>query len=158
MSKLSRVKGATWERKLANLFKTIWPTAKRGIGQTRAASEVADVDGTPFWVEAKHWKKTTRGNLNKAWEQAQKANNTSKPCVVIAKENCSRDIVVVMSGHDFTELFVGNQMGIYGPLPRVQIYLEQFLDLCIENGIGGAIRPTNAALAAAEEEDTNDDA
>jgi len=144
MSKLSRVKGATWERKLANILKEVWPSAKRGIGQTRAASEVADIDGVPFWVEAKHWKKTTRGNLTKAMAQAKTANNTGKPCVVIAKENCSRDIVVVVE----TEWFM--RLGpwcddTYLTVPSVSMYLDEFIQLCVVNKIGGAIAPASTS-------------
>ena len=57
MSKSQRVKGAAWERAVANLFAAMWPNAARGIGQARSGSEVPDVQGTPFWVEAKHRKR-----------------------------------------------------------------------------------------------------
>ena len=138
MAKMSRVKGATFERVLANLFKQMWPTAKRGIGQTRSASEVPDVDGTPFWVEAKHWKKTTRTGLRKAYQQAVDANRTTKPIVVIAKENCSRDIVVVMSALDFMSTFKGVTAS---GLPHVQFYLDEFVQLCVKEKVGGARAP-----------------
>lgn len=51
---LSRRKGATFERLIANHFQKYWPDAKRGLLQTRAANEVSDVENTPFWCEAKH--------------------------------------------------------------------------------------------------------
>lgn len=53
MGKASREKGARWERELAVRLQAIFPTARRGIGQCRAAGEVADVDIPLLWVEAK---------------------------------------------------------------------------------------------------------
>jgi hypothetical protein len=71
VSAYQRRKGAAFERHVAALFRAIgYPEARRGLGQARAASEVPDVDGTPWWVEAKcgaHW--TVPG----AWRQARKA-------------------------------------------------------------------------------------
>lgn len=54
MGKYQRNKGANFEREIANFLKANgFPQARRGIGQSRSAKEVSDVEGTPFWVECK---------------------------------------------------------------------------------------------------------
>jgi Holliday junction resolvase len=67
---MSRNKGSSFERKIANELKRWFPNAKRGIGQTRSSSEVPDVDGTPFWIECKHRKSIS---IVGAFEQATRA-------------------------------------------------------------------------------------
>lgn len=70
----SRNKGATFEREVAIELRRLWPKAKRGIGQTRAAHEVADVEGTDgWWVECKCLAKVLPSNIRNAMAQAQKA-------------------------------------------------------------------------------------
>lgn len=71
LGRMKRGKGTSYERTIANELKPIYPRAKRGIGQARAAHEVPDVVGVPFWVEAKHHK---RVNIRKAYEQAVAAS------------------------------------------------------------------------------------
>jgi len=68
-----REKGKRYERAAAEKLEAVYPNAKRGIGQMRAANEVPDVDGTPWWVEAKHYTKTP--NVHKAFKQALAALN-----------------------------------------------------------------------------------
>lgn len=53
-AKQKRKKGGDYERFVASRLAEVWPKARRGIGQTRAAGEVPDIQGTPLWVEAKH--------------------------------------------------------------------------------------------------------
>lgn len=79
----SRTKGANFERLLANLLKPVWPEAKRGIGQARSGGEVADVEGTPYWVEAKRHKKCS---IKAAWRQAVEATD-GRPPLVITKDD-----------------------------------------------------------------------
>jgi len=55
----SKQKGASYERNVAHAFKAVWPHARRGIGQARAGGDVPDVQGTPYWVEAKHRKQVS---------------------------------------------------------------------------------------------------
>lgn len=83
MGKLSRNKGASWERELGKILCDIWPDAKRGIQQTRCASEEADCSGTPYWVEAKVGKKQ---NIRAAMRQALEATD-GRPPVAIIKDN-----------------------------------------------------------------------
>jgi hypothetical protein len=53
MGKASRDKGAAWEREVAKMLRAAGVPARRGLGQARSASEVADVQVEGFWVEAK---------------------------------------------------------------------------------------------------------
>ena len=53
MGKASRDKGAAWEREVAKMLRAAGVPAKRGLGQARSASEVADVQVEGFWVECK---------------------------------------------------------------------------------------------------------
>lgn len=87
----SRNKGATFERWLANVLKRIWPGAKRGIGQTRSAGEVADVEGTDYWVEAKRHK---RCNIRAAWRQACEATD-GRPVLVVTKDDFAEPLVTM---------------------------------------------------------------
>jgi hypothetical protein len=96
----SRVKGASYERSVANTLKSVWPGAKRGIGQTRNAGEVPDVSGTPWWIEAKFHK---RVNIRKAHEQAIGARNVHRelhgtpymPVLVVSRDNAKCDLATM---------------------------------------------------------------
>jgi hypothetical protein len=83
MGKWSRNKGARWEVELGHILEPLWPGAKRGIGQARSAKEVSDVQGTPFWIEAKHQQ---RCNIRGAFQQATAATD-GRPVVVITKDD-----------------------------------------------------------------------
>jgi hypothetical protein len=90
--KHSRRKGSTFEREVARILQPVYPNAKRGIGQTRSASEVPDVQGTPWWVEAKHHRKV---NIRKAFEQAIDARNKAVP-----SKNLQRILPVMVVSRD----------------------------------------------------------
>lgn len=79
----SRRKGAAFECELSRLLAALWPSARRGIGQARSAKEVCDVEGTPFWVEAKHRKKCA---IQAAYNQAAEATD-GRPILVVTKDN-----------------------------------------------------------------------
>ena len=96
----SKAKGSTFERLVAFHFKNVFPEAKRGIGQARSAKEVADVDGTPLWIEAKHKKNVT---VMKALEQASAATD-GRPCVVVWRKN-GQVIMASMDVPTFLQLF-----------------------------------------------------
>lgn len=103
MSKAQRTKGAVWEREVARRFAEALPNsgAKRGLGQARSASEVADVDVPCFWVEAKHHKLVRPGA---ALDQAVEASEGStKWPVAIIKQN-RREPFVCMRLDDFLDL------------------------------------------------------
>jgi len=50
-AKTNNAKGKSFEREVANLFKTVYPEARRSFGQARSGAESPDVVGTPFWIE-----------------------------------------------------------------------------------------------------------
>jgi len=80
MSRKERDKGARWERQLANDLHATWNDARRGIGQARSGGDVPDVDGTPFWIEAKHRK---RQPALAALQQATDATDGRPPVAII---------------------------------------------------------------------------
>ena len=84
MSARSRNKGAAYERELANRWRDsgLYPDARRGIGQARWGGDVPDVDGTPWWVEAKC---QARPNVFAAMEQAEEATDGRTPVVVACR-------------------------------------------------------------------------
>ena len=53
MSGYERRKGAVWEREGAQALRVLFPSARRGLSQVRSGREEPDIEGTPYWVEAK---------------------------------------------------------------------------------------------------------
>ena len=104
MSARSRTKGAAFERLVAHALATIYPDACRGVGQARRGSDLADVEGTPWWVECKVGQ---RPNIHGALRQARDATD-GRPCLVVARKNGAggRPAVdtVTMSLGDFLRL------------------------------------------------------
>ncbi len=85
---MQREKGARFEREVANAFRVLFPEARRGIGQARAANEVADVDGTPFWPECKRGAGST---VDAALAQALASKKPmTGPPVAIVRRNGKR--------------------------------------------------------------------
>jgi hypothetical protein len=135
MGKKSRDKGASYEREIANLFKTVYPDAKRGIGQARSASEVPDVDGTPFWVECKDHKATL--NLAKVYVKAT-IDRAKSPTIV----SQTKPIVIVWKRHrgrtDYATMVMSTLFDVVkaGTVQRfesfVTLELKSFLDLCCQ--------------------------
>lgn len=85
------MKGATFERKVATLLKDVYPGAKRGIGQARSGSEVADVEGTPWFIECKRRK---RCNIQAAYEQAAEATD-GRPILCVTKDDRGQTLVTM---------------------------------------------------------------
>jgi hypothetical protein len=81
--KSAKIKGASFERLVANYLAAVWSSARRGIGQARAAGEVPDVDGTPFWPEIKHRKVV---NVYAALRQALAATDGRMPVAIWRKD------------------------------------------------------------------------
>jgi len=102
--RLSRRKGKTYERHVANRLKEVYPDAARGLGQERSGGEVADVRGIPgWWVQCKHGAQV---NVWTAMLQARDEIEMSKTIVkpiVIARRNRSEDVAVLALG-DFIAL------------------------------------------------------
>lgn len=92
-------KGAAFERRVANILRDVFPEARRGIGQARNANEVPDVDGTPYWIEAKN---RNRVDVEAAFVQAEQAaeeaaiglGKQKRPPIVIWKETNRKAIYV----------------------------------------------------------------
>lgn len=95
----SRAKGKTWEREVAKLLRPVFGEhVKRGF-QSRSGRDGADVEGSPFWVEAKHGRLV---NVRAALAQALKATD-GRPPLVVAKDDRSEPFVV-MQLHDFLRI------------------------------------------------------
>jgi hypothetical protein len=99
----SRNKGAQYERDVAKLFSEAMPGAevKRGIGQTRSGSEVADVDCPIYWPECKRGKKP---NPRAALAQAQEAAAKSGKLPVAVIRDDRAEAFVCLSIDDFLEM------------------------------------------------------
>jgi len=131
--KASKVKGQVFERLITNRFKEVFPGARRGIGQARSAKEVSDVDGTPFWIEAKHRKIV---NVQKAFEQACK-DTDGRPAIVVWRKQ-QGTILVSTSVQTFLDWFINSTLHL-SKVPAVLIHVElsEFLTLLADcpNGI-----------------------
>ena len=110
----SRRKGAQYERDLANDLILIWPNAKRGIGQTRSGGEVPDVDGTPYWIEAKRCKRT---NIHGAMKQASEATD-GRPPLAITKRDREPALVTMEYATWFELMLCLSEAGLLGKLPQ----------------------------------------
>lgn len=110
MGRYERRKGATFEREIANAFREVFPDARRGIGQSRSAGEVPDVDGTPFWIECKRGKSCSvhaamAQAVNAEQEhRAGKGQHASRRTPVAVMRRDGEDALVVMSLEDFLQL------------------------------------------------------
>lgn len=102
MSKLSRDKGAAYERLVAKMLAIVWPASARGLKQCRDASEDPDVTGTPFWVECKHQRNVS---IQAALKQGEEATD-GRPVVVVTRNNRGPDMVT-MRLTDWIDLFTG---------------------------------------------------
>jgi len=69
--KKSRDKGARFELFLEKAFKVCFPDARRMGGSQARDPKYADVEGTPFRIEAKHWARLTYKNVLDALTQAE---------------------------------------------------------------------------------------
>lgn len=94
MGRMQRVKGAKYERWVSKVFKPLFPSSKRGIGQTRSASEVPDVDIPGWWPECKHH---IRPNILAALAQAIEASAKSgRTPIAICRSNRGMDTVTML--------------------------------------------------------------
>lgn len=102
--KRSRDKGARFERFLVHVFKACFPDTCRG--QQAHNPRHADIEGTPFRIEAKHWAKLTYKNILAALQQAedngQEFNDERIPVAVTKVDG--QLPVVHMTLHRFVQL------------------------------------------------------
>jgi hypothetical protein len=107
LGRRSRAKGKTFELLAVHEMREIYgPQVKRGIGQARAGGEVADIEGTPFWIEAKH---RLRPNIAAALEQAVTASKGTRPALAITRAN-GAPIIVSMYLNDFRRLVLSPEL------------------------------------------------
>ena len=137
MGRLSRTKGAGFERKVASAFRTAgFVDARRGLSQTRNGSEVPDVEGVPgFWIETKH---RIRCNTQAALAQANASRAAAriygdpKRPVAITKDNRAKPVATML----FTDFLV-----LLIQLRKAEaraVYLEAALKEALENSEKGA--------------------
>lgn len=86
-----RNKGANFERRVAADLREIFPEAKRGFQTRGGTAEAPDVDGTPFYIEAKAHKKVNR---EAAWLQAEEATD-GRAAVAVCKDDRQKPVVVM---------------------------------------------------------------
>lgn len=102
MGKMQRVKGAVFERRVVRIARRAGLASKRGIGQSRAANEVPDVDLEGFWPECKHHQRT---NPRAAYRQAKRdSKGTGRVPVAICLDNAAKEPEVHLGLRDFLEL------------------------------------------------------
>ncbi len=103
MGAMQRRKGKAFERTVANLFKPVFPTAKRTLTQQRDSGEAPDIEAPGWWVEAKAHK---RVNIQKAFAQAvnevARAKSALTP-VAVTKDN-KAEIMATLRLKDFLRL------------------------------------------------------
>ncbi len=90
MGKMSRNKGASFEREIAKVMRAVWPDARRGGGDQAGPMGRPDVDGTPYWIECKRYANVTRAIVKGAHQQAQDAAiraRDSRPVLVVTRSD-----------------------------------------------------------------------
>lgn len=102
----SRTKGASYERELVHVFRSVMPGAdiKRGL-QSRSGSDVADVECPIFWIEAKRGKKPNpRAALAQAIDASQGTHKI--PLAIIRDDHCDAFCVLTLDDMlEFIETF-----------------------------------------------------
>lgn len=83
MGKRSRTKGQVYEREIGHRLKELYPEACRGAQQSRSGDCMADVEGTPWWVECKVGQ---RIDIVGAFRQAELATD-GRPVLCAVKRN-----------------------------------------------------------------------
>lgn len=90
---MARIKGKTYERDVANRFRSVDPDARRGY-QYRDGDHAPDVVNKWFFVECKCQK---RPNIYAAFEQAEatKAETDPRRSIVFAKKSGKQELVAM---------------------------------------------------------------
>ena len=128
--KLARDKGAAFERLVAGLLRPIFPEAKsaRRLQARKGGKEAPDVEGTPFFVEAKHKAKV---NWRAAYQQGLE-NTDGRPVVAFVRKN-RQPIMVAMSATTACELSCGDSIMSDDRLARpVLMAVDDFIGCCFE--------------------------
>jgi len=96
MGKMSRDKGANFEREIAKALRSVWPEARRGGHDQAGPHGSPDVNGTPYWIEAKRYAVVRRGVVLAAFGQADRAADRAsddRQVLVITRADRERAIV-----------------------------------------------------------------
>ena len=107
MGARSRRKGASYEREIGHRLKEVYPDAVRGAQQSRAGDCMADVEGTPYWIECKVGQ---RIDIVGAFRQAELATD-GRPVLCAVKRNA-------LVGKGGPEEFVCMRWGTFLDLAR----------------------------------------
>lgn len=120
----SRRKGAAWQAELAKRWRDtgLYPDAASTQGaQTRSGRQIGktppDVEGTPFWVEAKHTRAANPVGALRQAERERRAAGDERPCIAVVKPNGDRLVgpVVCMRLEDFEALIRAQREGLESP-------------------------------------------
>lgn len=110
--KRARQKGQELQRTVANHLKPHYPEAASNSQYRGARKDGADVEGTPYWIEAK-WRKD--GSVFTAYKQAlrdKKAHRDSRPVLVATTRN-NEPLIVAMHVSTFLDLLPQPVAGIH---------------------------------------------
>jgi len=105
--KKSRDKGARFELFLEKAFRACFPDSRRMGGTQSRDPKYADVEGTPFRIEAKHWAKLSYKNIQDALKQATenaKEYGDDRVPIAITRVDYARDEIVHMTLRNFLRL------------------------------------------------------
>lgn len=128
MGAMSRNKGKTFERTVANAFKEVFPSAKRTLTQQRDSGEAPDIEIPEWWVEAKaHKKVVIRRAFEQAVDEVKRARSKLKP-VAVTKDNGKEPLATM----------------------RLSTFLELLRELETLRGKKGELVSTNAHIRSVE--------
>lgn len=103
----ARRKGHDWERALARRFRFAFPAAGRSVQSSGARG--CDVEGLPWWTEAKADERVSLWAALAQAERDRDAARDQREAIVIAKRNRTRPVVVLSL--DAFERLMGVQHG-----------------------------------------------
>ena len=111
MGKMSRDKGARFERTVAGLFKDHGYDASRTAQHSGKTGQAADVMGVPFLhIECKHSEKMHLYDWIEQADRDCKAENKGNVPVVIHKAN-NKPVLVSMHYEDFMKMYMEWESG-----------------------------------------------
>jgi len=105
--KKSRDKGSRFELFLEKAFRASFPDARRMGGTQSRDPKYADIEGTPFRIEAKHWAKLTYKNITDALAQAKENSERyedNRIPIAITRVDYAKDELVHMTLRHFLAL------------------------------------------------------
>lgn len=113
MGARERAKGREWQAALARRWRErgVFPEAASTQGaQVRSGRKIGktppDIEGTPFWVEAKHTRAANPVGALRQAERERREAGDPRPCIAVVKPNGDRLVgpVVTMRLDTFEEI------------------------------------------------------